>query len=102
MFNVGTGQANTWIDLATAIFEALDLPPDIEFIDMPEALRGKYQYFTQADLTKLRGYFKSVEITPLKEAVSDYVQNYLIPDRRLGDEIVEATEESGEPAATEV
>ena len=101
LFNVGTGQAYTWIDLATAIFEALDQPPNIEFIEMPEVLRGKYQYFTQADLTKLRGYCKSVEITPLKEAVRDYVQNYLVPDRRLGDEI-DVPEESADPAATEV
>ena len=101
LFNVGTGQAHTWIDLATAIFEALDQPPNIEFIEMPDVLRGKYQYFTQADLTKLRGYCKSVEITSLKGAVRDYVQNYLVPDRRLGDEIA-VPEESADPAATEV
>ena len=101
LFNVGTGQAHTWIDLATAIFEALDQPPNIEFIEMPEVLRGKYQYFTQADLTKLRGYCKSVDLTPLKEAVRDYVQNYLVPDRRLGDEVA-ATGEDVDPAATEV
>ena len=86
LFNVGSGQAHTWVQLATAIFEALDLPPKIEFIDMPEALRGKYQYYTQADLTKLRGYCKNVDLTPLKDAVADYVRNYLAPDRRLGDE----------------
>ena len=90
LFNVGSGQAHTWIELATAIFAALDRPPKIEFIEMPEALRGKYQYFTQADLTKLRGYCKNVELTPLKDAVADYVRNYLVPDRHLGDEIVEA------------
>ncbi len=101
LFNVGTGQAHTWIDLATAIFEALGQPPNIEFIEMPEVLRGKYQYFTQADLTKLRGYCKSVDITPLQEAVRDYVQNYLVPDRRLGDEVA-TPEESTDPAATEI
>ena len=101
LFNVGTGQAHTWIDLAAAIFEALDQPPNLEFIEMPEGLRGKYQYFTQADLTKLRGYCKSVDITPLKEAVRDYVQNYLVPERRLGDEVA-APEESADPAATEI
>ena len=87
LFNVGTGRAHSWLELVSAIFEALDLPPSVEFIDMPEALRGKYQYFTQADLTKLRGYCKDIEITPLTDAVRDYVQNYLVPDRRLGDEI---------------
>ena len=58
---------------------------------MPVALRGKYQYDTQADLTKLRGYCKNVEITPLKEAVADYVRNYLVPDRRLGGEAAAPT-----------
>ena len=87
LFNVGSGQAHTWVQLATAIFEALDLPPRIEFIDMPEALRGKYQYHTQADLTKLRGYCKTVNLTPLRDAVADYVRNYLVPERRLGDEV---------------
>ena len=88
VFNVGSGEAHTWIELANAIFEALGRPPRIEFIDMPEALRGKYQYFTQADLTKLRGYCKNVPLTPLDESVADYVQNYLVPDRRLGSEAV--------------
>jgi ADP-L-glycero-D-manno-heptose 6-epimerase len=92
LFNVGTGEAHTWIELADAIFDALDRPRDIEFIEMPEVLRGKYQYYTQADLTKMRGYCKSVEITPLREAVRDYVQNYLVPDRRLGDEVAVAPE----------
>ena len=86
LFNVGSGQAHTWVQLATAIFEALDREPKIEFIEMPEALRGKYQYYTQADLTKLRGYCKNVDLTPLKDAVADYVRNYLVPERRLGDE----------------
>jgi len=86
LFNVGSGEAHTWIELANAIFGALNRPPQIEFIDMPEGLRGKYQYFTQADLTKLRGYCKNVTLTPLEESVADYVQNYLVPDRRLGSE----------------
>ena len=90
LFNVGSGQAHTWIELATAIFAALDKEPAIEFIDMPAALRGKYQYHTQADLTKLRGYCKNVEITPLGESVADYVRNYLVPVCRLGDEQPEA------------
>ncbi len=96
LFNVGSGRAHTWVQLATAIFEALDRPPNIEFVEMPEALRGKYQYYTQADLTKLRGYCKTVDITPLKDAVADYVRNYLVPDRRLGDE---ANAAAPEPAA---
>ncbi len=97
LFNVGSGQAHTWVQLATAIFEALDREPKIEFIEMPETLRGKYQYYTQADLTKLRGYCKNVDLTPLKDAVADYVRSYLVPDRRLGDEAVRNIAE--QPAA---
>ena len=54
LYNLGSGQASTWIELATAIFSALKREPQIEFIDMPESIRDKYQYFTQADMTKLR------------------------------------------------
>ncbi len=90
LFNVGSGEAHTWIELANAIFAALGQAPRIEFIDMPETLRDKYQYFTQADLTKLRGYCKNVPLTPLDESVADYVQNYLVPDQRLGSEVVVA------------
>ena len=84
LFNLGSGEANTWIDLANAIFAALGREPRIEFIEMPEALRGKYQYFTRADITKLRAGY-AAPITPLGEAVRDYVQGYLLGDRRLGD-----------------
>lgn len=86
LFNVGSGAANTWISLAEAIFAALGKPPAIDFVEMPEHLKGKYQYFTLADIAKLRssGYRKT--ITPLPVAVRDYVQNYLVCDRRLGDE----------------
>lgn len=85
LFNLGSGEANTWLTLTKAIFAALNREPKIEFIDMPEALRGKYQYFTQADIGKLRasGYQRSM--TPLTEAVRDYVQGYLVPGKKLGD-----------------
>jgi ADP-L-glycero-D-manno-heptose 6-epimerase len=59
----------------------------IDFIEMPEQLRGKYQYFTCADISKLRAAGYTQEITPLADAVKDYVQNYLVPERRLGDEV---------------
>ncbi len=87
LFNVGSGEAHTWIDLAHAIFAALDREPRIEFIEMPDALRDKYQYHTCADLTKLNGYCKGLEIYSLEDAVADYVQEYLVPGKRLGDEI---------------
>lgn len=86
LYNVGSGEARTWIDLAHAVFAALGRDPQIDFVDMPEALRGKYQYHTCADITKLRATGYSRTITPLQEAVRDYVVNYLVPGRFLGDE----------------
>src|SRR5665213_1513094 len=85
LFNVGSGEANSWLDLANAVFRALGRSPNIRFIDMPEELRSKYQYFTQADIGRLRGSGYTVPLTPLADAVADYVRNYLVPDRRLGD-----------------
>ena len=85
LFNLGSGEANTWLTLTRAIFSALDREPSIEFIDMPEALKGKYQYFTKADITKLRQSGYSRAMTPLADSVRDYVQGSLVPDKRLGD-----------------
>jgi ADP-L-glycero-D-manno-heptose 6-epimerase len=84
IFNIGTGAARTWNDLANATFRAMNKEPNIEYIPMPEKLRDKYQYFTQADITKLRkaGYDK--EQTSLEDAIKDYVQNYLQKDEYLG------------------
>ena len=78
LFNCGTGQARSWNDLAKAVFSALGKKPKIEYIEMPESLRGKYQYFTQADVNKLRqqgGYGKP--FTSLEDGVRDYVQSHL-------------------------
>lgn len=85
LYNLGSGIANTWITLAKAIFKAMNQPDNIEFIEMPPQLKDKYQYYTKADITKLResGYKKS--ITPIDEAVKDYVQNYLIFEKYLAD-----------------
>jgi ADP-L-glycero-D-manno-heptose 6-epimerase len=79
LFNCGTGKARTWVDLATAVFKAMGLTPKIEFIEMPQQLQGKYQYFTQASEMKLRaaGYKKS--FTSLEEGVREYVQGYFLP-----------------------
>ena len=78
LFNCGTGEARTWLDLATAVFTAMELPPRIEFIEMPELLQGKYQYFTAADTRKLRagGYRKP--FTPLEDAIGDYVRGHYL------------------------
>jgi len=85
LFNAGSGVMNTWNALADAIFNALDLPTNVEFVEMPEQLRNKYQYHTQADLTRLRDAGYWAETTPLNDAVMDYVRNYLIPRKQLGD-----------------
>jgi ADP-L-glycero-D-manno-heptose 6-epimerase len=85
LFNVGSGEANTWIDLANAVFAALGKPANIRFIDMPEDLRARYQYFTQADIARVRESGYTAPITPLVDAVGDYVKNYLVPSAHLGD-----------------
>jgi ADP-L-glycero-D-manno-heptose 6-epimerase len=76
LFNCGTGIARTLKDLAAAVFRAMDIPVRIEFIDMPEALRGKYQFFTQADMHKLRAAGYEKPFTSLEDAVSDYIRSY--------------------------
>ena len=86
LYNLGSGVASTWLDLAGALFAAMGREPDIEFVDMPESIRDKYQYHTQADVAKLRGAGYGAPVTPLGEAVRDYVTGYLGSDRRLGDE----------------
>jgi len=85
LFNIGSGLASTWNALATAVFSALGKGAKIEYFDMPEELREKYQYFTQADITRLRESGYSRELTPLSEAVADYVRNYLVPGKQLGE-----------------
>jgi ADP-L-glycero-D-manno-heptose 6-epimerase len=84
LYNLGSGEANTWLTLTRAIFAALGRDPAIDFIDMPEVLRGKYQYFTLADVSKLRATGYARAMTPLTAAVRDYVQNYLVPGKKLG------------------
>ena len=85
LFNVGSGVARTWADLATALFSALGQSPKIEFIEMPENIRGQYQYYTCAGISKLRDTGYSKPTTPLEEAVRDYAVNYLLPGKRLGE-----------------
>lgn len=88
LYNIGSGCAHTWLELVHPIFEAMGREPRIEFIDMPEALRSQYQYFTEADITKLKSTGYAGGVTPLAEAVIDYVRNFLVPGRRFGDEAV--------------
>ena len=77
LFNVGTGRAQSFRELAEATFHAMDLKPNIVFIDMPEKLRGKYQYFTQANMELLRSVGYDKPFANLEEGVTDYVQNHL-------------------------
>jgi len=76
IYNLGAGVARTWNDLAKAVFAAMDKKPNIEYIDMPDSVRNQYQYFTEADISKLRSAGYKKPITPLESAVKDYVQNY--------------------------
>ncbi len=83
LFNIGSGEARTWIALANSVFAALKKKPKIEFIEMPETIRDKYQYFTQADISRLRAAGYKEKITSLENAGADYVRNYLMRDKRL-------------------
>lgn len=77
IYNLGTGQARTFNDLGHSVFHALDLKDEISFIDIPEDIREKYQYFTEADITKLRNIGYAESFYSLEDGVKDYVQNYL-------------------------
>lgn len=81
LYNLGTGQARSFIDLVKATFAGLDREPNIEYIDMPEDIRDKYQYFTEANMQKLRGAGYLAPFSSLEAGVDDYVRNYL---RTLG------------------
>ena len=86
LFNIGSGKAESWNKLAGAAFAALNKPVNIEYIEMPEHLRDRYQYYTCAEMEKLRNLGYSEETTSLEDAVHDYITNYLIPGKYLGDE----------------
>ncbi len=90
LFNIGTGTPRTWVDLATALFAALGRKPEIEFIDMPDHIRNQYQYHTCADVSRLHATDWAAPATTLEDAVSDYVRNYLVPGKHLGDEVAGA------------
>ena len=77
LFNVGTGRAESFATLAGSVFKALGMETAIEYIEMPEALRAKYQYFTQADMDKLHSAGYAEKFSSLEEGAVDYVRNYL-------------------------
>ncbi len=80
LFNVGTGEARSFRDLATAVFAALNRTPDISYIDTPVAIRDKYQYFTQANMQRLRAAGYTGTPTSLEDGVAEYVRSYLETD----------------------
>ncbi len=80
LFNLGTGEARTWLDLAHAMFAAAGMEPRIEYIPMPDAIAPRYQYFTQAKMEKLRAAGYAAAFTTLEEGVGDYVRNFLMAD----------------------
>ncbi|MDQ2776852.1 MAG: ADP-glyceromanno-heptose 6-epimerase [Acidobacteriota bacterium] len=86
LFNIGSGEPQTWLSLAKAIFSALAKEPEIDFVEMPESLREKYQYFTCAHVDKLRSAGFTQPFRSLDGAVCEYVTQYLLPGRHLGDE----------------
>lgn len=77
LYNVGTGKARTFLDLVKATFKAMGKPENISFIDTPLKIRDKYQYFTQANIQKLRDIGYDRPMTELEDGVSDYVKNYI-------------------------
>jgi ADP-L-glycero-D-manno-heptose 6-epimerase len=82
IYNLGTGKARSFIDLVKATFNGLDLEPKIEFIDMPIDIRDKYQYFTQADMDKLKSAGYTKPFYTLESGIDDYVRNYLSAGKR--------------------
>jgi ADP-L-glycero-D-manno-heptose 6-epimerase len=81
LYNLGTGKARTFLELAQNTFKALDLKPNISFIDTPIDIRDKYQYFTEANMQKLIGIGYNKSFTTLEEGVDDYVKNHLIQNK---------------------
>jgi ADP-L-glycero-D-manno-heptose 6-epimerase len=84
LFNVGAGEAHSWNELAQALFAALRKETKIEYVDMPLGIRERYQYYTKAEIRKLRATGYSHPVTSLDSAVYDYVSKYLVPGRVLG------------------
>lgn len=77
IYNLGTGEARTWNDLAESIFKAMNLPKNIEYVDIPEDIKEKYQYFTEANMNKLRSIGYAKPFTKIEAAIEDYIKNYI-------------------------
>jgi ADP-L-glycero-D-manno-heptose 6-epimerase len=81
IFNLGTGKARSFLDLTRNTFKAMGVTEDISFIDTPEDIRDKYQYFTEANMQKLRSIGYNKPFHTLEEGITDYVKNYLTPGK---------------------
>jgi ADP-L-glycero-D-manno-heptose 6-epimerase len=81
LYNLGTGEARSFLDLANGVFRSLGREPRIDFIDTPEDIRDKYQYFTRADMNKLRSAGYNQPFYTLEEGIEDYVKHYLLQGR---------------------
>ena len=86
LYNIGSGRAETWNSLVEAAFAALNKPLNVEYIDMPEHLRDRYQYYTCAEMDKLHAAGYTAEAGSLADSVRDYLVNYCLPGKYLGDE----------------
>jgi len=81
IYNIGTGEARSFKDLVVATFKAMDKEVNITYIDMPEKLRGQYQYYTKAEMNKFLKFLPNFKFKSIEEGVTDYVQNYLMRDK---------------------
>ena len=77
VFNIGTGQARTYADVVKAVYDAIGEEPEMDFMDLPAEIKGQYQYFTQADIQKLRAVGYAKPFTSLEDGVAQYVRDYL-------------------------
>jgi ADP-L-glycero-D-manno-heptose 6-epimerase len=85
IYNIGSGRAETWNALAAAAFAALDKDVNITYIEMPDHLKDRYQYYTKAEMGKLQALGYDREVTSLHDAIDDYISNYSLQDKLLGD-----------------
>jgi ADP-L-glycero-D-manno-heptose 6-epimerase len=83
LYNLGSGKARTFLDLATNTFRAMNLEPQISFIDTPADIRDKYQYFTEADMNKLFSIGYTQPFSSLEAGIDDYVRNYLMQGKKI-------------------
>lgn len=85
IYNLGSGKAESWNDLAAAVFKSMGLPLNIDYINMPVSLKDKYQYFTESDNSKLNASGLKIKFTDLEKGIGDYIKNYLSAGTHLGD-----------------